>query len=173
MLSRITLNIGDVSHSPPLRFHPFLPFPFLSHHPSIPSSLPNLPSYAFFLVLVCSLLLLFSSSSLYFSLYFYYCIFLPCSAFFLMTSIVFLKYLTDFPFTVMCWLTAGHFTQVVWKGSKEVGIGRAQSNDGTWIVVANFFPAGNYVGQHASNVFPAKKGKVPKFMNAKATGRTG
>lgn len=66
----------------------------------------------------------------------------------------------------------GHFTQVVWKGSKEVGIGRAQSNDGTWIVVANFFPAGNYVGQHASNVFPAKKGKVPKFMNAKPTGRT-
>lgn len=66
----------------------------------------------------------------------------------------------------------GHFTQVVWKGSKEVGIGRAQSNDGTWIVVANFFPPGNYVGQHESNVFPAKKGKVPKFMNANATGRT-
>lgn len=39
--------------------------------------------------------------------------------------------------------------------------------------MANFFPPGNYVGQHESNVFPAKKGKVPKFMNANATGRTG
>jgi len=66
----------------------------------------------------------------------------------------------------------GHFTQVVWKGSKEVGIGRAQSSDGTWIVVANFFPAGNFVGQHESNVFPAKKGKVPKFINANPTGKT-
>jgi glioma pathogenesis-related protein 2 len=66
----------------------------------------------------------------------------------------------------------GHFTQVVWKGSKEVGIGRAQSSDGTWIVVANFYPPGNYVGQHESNVFPAKKGKTPKFLTAKATGRT-
>ena len=54
----------------------------------------------------------------------------------------------------------GHFTQLVWKGSREVGIGRAQSRDGKWFVVANFFPAGNYIGRNAENVLPSRDGKV-------------
>ena len=58
----------------------------------------------------------------------------------------------------MCLL--GHFTQLVWKGSREVGIGRAQSRDGKWFVVANFFPAGNFVGRNAENVLPPGNGKV-------------
>ena len=37
----------------------------------------------------------------------------------------------------------GHFTQVVWKESKQVGFGYAQSSDGGYFGVANYFPAGN------------------------------
>ena len=37
----------------------------------------------------------------------------------------------------------GHFTQVVWKGSKQVGFGYAQASDGGYYGVANYYPAGN------------------------------
>ena len=37
----------------------------------------------------------------------------------------------------------GHFTQVVWKDSKEVGFGFALSDNGVYYGVANYYPAGN------------------------------
>ncbi|XP_077988363.1 Golgi-associated plant pathogenesis-related protein 1-like [Glandiceps talaboti] len=48
----------------------------------------------------------------------------------------------------------GHFTQVVWKGSKELGLGFAPSRNraNTWYVVANYNPAGNVQGQYDQNV---------------------
>ena len=49
----------------------------------------------------------------------------------------------------------GHFTQVVWKGSREVGFGYAQADDGYYYGVANYYPAGNYVGEFEDNVFRA------------------
>ena len=49
----------------------------------------------------------------------------------------------------------GHFTQVVWKESKEVGFGFAQAKDGYYYGVANYYPAGNYLGEFDSNVFEA------------------
>ncbi|KAK7473707.1 hypothetical protein BaRGS_00035034, partial [Batillaria attramentaria] len=57
-------------------------------------------------------------------------------------------------------LSTGHFTQVVWKGSKEVGVGRAVTRDGKVIVVANYRPAGNMVGSFGANVLPPKDGKI-------------
>lgn len=51
-------------------------------------------------------------------------------------------------------ITKGHFTQMVWKSSKEFGIGKAQGKDGKWIVVGNYFPAGNMLSRNAENVFP-------------------
>ena len=48
----------------------------------------------------------------------------------------------------------GHFTQIVWKGSREVGFGCGVSRNGGYFIVANYFPAGNYVGQNDNNVFP-------------------
>ena len=52
--------------------------------------------------------------------------------------------------------TAGNFTQIVWKDSKEFGFGYAKSKSGIHYMVGNFFPAGNYVGEHERNVFPRK-----------------
>ena len=49
---------------------------------------------------------------------------------------------------------------MVWKGSKEVGVGRAVTRDGKVIVVANYRPAGNMVGSFAANVLPPKDGKI-------------
>ncbi|CAG7818921.1 unnamed protein product [Allacma fusca] len=52
----------------------------------------------------------------------------------------------------------GHFTQVVWKDSKKLGIAYAQAkNGGGTYVVANYEPAGNFLGQYPENVMPLKK----------------
>jgi len=50
----------------------------------------------------------------------------------------------------------GHFTQVVWKDSKLLGIAKARSKTGKILVVANYDPAGNFGGKYQENVFKAK-----------------
>ena len=50
----------------------------------------------------------------------------------------------------------GHFTQVVWKGSEELGIGKAKSADGKMFVVGRNRPAGNNLRAFQENVFPSK-----------------
>jgi glioma pathogenesis-related protein 2 len=50
----------------------------------------------------------------------------------------------------------GHFTQVIWKASQELGVGIAQASDGTWYVVANYRPPGNIGNQFAMNVLQPK-----------------
>ena len=60
-----------------------------------------------------------------------------------------------FLISTLCFSFAGHFTQVVWKGSEELGVGRATYNDGKFnyeIVVANYYPAGNMMGAFPDNV---------------------
>lgn len=41
----------------------------------------------------------------------------------------------------------GHYTQVVWAGTKQVGCGRAVCDDKSQVWVCQYSPAGNYVGQ--------------------------
>ncbi|EDS35184.1 cysteine-rich secretory protein-2 [Culex quinquefasciatus] len=49
----------------------------------------------------------------------------------------------------------GHFTQVVWKNCKELGVGMATNGDSVF-VVCNYDPPGNYKNQYADNVRAAK-----------------
>ena len=49
----------------------------------------------------------------------------------------------------------GHFTQVVWKESTLLGIGRAESEQGGMkcaYIVGRYKPAGNYIGEYQQNV---------------------
>ncbi|CEJ90801.1 hypothetical protein VHEMI06558 [[Torrubiella] hemipterigena] len=54
----------------------------------------------------------------------------------------------------------GHFTQVVWKGSQQVGCATVKCPAGTVLgfpsmyTVCNYAPAGNFAGQYANNVKP-------------------
>lgn len=51
----------------------------------------------------------------------------------------------------------GHFTQVVWKDSKELGMGRAKTGDGRLtFVVGRYRPAGNVINFMQDNVFPRR-----------------
>ncbi|KAJ0181412.1 hypothetical protein K1T71_003497 [Dendrolimus kikuchii] len=51
-------------------------------------------------------------------------------------------------------LNCGHFTQIVWKTTREIGVGSAKSKSGKLYVVANYYPPGNYSGLFAKNVPP-------------------
>ncbi|XP_041973599.1 secreted protein PRY1-like isoform X2 [Aricia agestis] len=51
-------------------------------------------------------------------------------------------------------LNCGHFTQMIWKNTRELGIGSAKSKSGKLYVVANYYPPGNYSNQFVNNVPP-------------------
>ena len=54
-------------------------------------------------------------------------------------------------------MNTGHFTQVVWVSSTELGCASATAKDGGIYVVCNYNPPGNYEGEYQKNVLP--KGK--------------
>lgn len=45
-----------------------------------------------------------------------------------------------------------HFTQIIWKDSKELGIAYVKNSMGQTFVVANYNPKGNILGQFQENV---------------------
>jgi pathogenesis-related protein 1 len=47
------------------------------------------------------------------------------------------------------WPIAGHYTQMVWKNTTQVGLGISTCPSGAVLIVANYDPAGNYWGQKA------------------------
>ena len=61
--------------------------------------------------------------------------------------------------TLLLYLAIGHFTQVVWKSTKQLGIGKAVKGNKVYIV-ANYRPPGNCAAFFKDNVMPAGS-KVP------------
>ena len=45
------------------------------------------------------------------------------------------------------WAKTGHYTQMVWRNSTQVGMGSATCPSGAVIIVANYNPRGNYMGE--------------------------
>ena len=60
-----------------------------------------------------------------------------------------IKDFTNVPLDNSNWNAAGHYTQMVWKNTSHVGIGSAKCSNGSTIIVANYNPPGNYMGQKA------------------------
>ncbi|XP_059482166.1 uncharacterized protein LOC132200592 [Neocloeon triangulifer] len=60
-------------------------------------------------------------------------------------------------------VNAGHFTQLVWGSSKQLGLGKAQSRNGRVVVVANYYPPGNVNGLYQKNVRPPLPGSDLRF----------
>ncbi|KAI8129994.1 Golgi-associated plant pathogenesis-related protein 1 [Lucilia cuprina] len=58
----------------------------------------------------------------------------------------------------------GHFTQVVWKTSKELGVGIVNRANRTW-VVCNYDPAGNVMGNYMDCVPPLVEHTVAKIID--------
>lgn len=46
----------------------------------------------------------------------------------------------------------GHFTQLVWKNSTEVGCGRKLCGKESWFLVCEYWPRGNVIGEFADEV---------------------
>ncbi|XP_066590206.1 uncharacterized protein [Prorops nasuta] len=51
-------------------------------------------------------------------------------------------------------LKTGHFSQVVWRDSIELGVGMSRNRNGEIYVVCNYSPAGNFLGSFSDNVLP-------------------
>lgn len=54
----------------------------------------------------------------------------------------------------------GHFTAVIWAGSRRMGIGVGRSAVGNYYVVAYYDPPGNVIGSFALNVKPPRKPEI-------------
>ena len=60
-----------------------------------------------------------------------------------------IKDYTHGPLTNSNWFKTGHYTQMVWKNTTSMGLGQATCPSGAIIIVGNYDPAGNYLGQKA------------------------
>lgn len=46
------------------------------------------------------------------------------------------------------WYETGHYTQMIWKSTTEVGLGMATCPNGGIVIVGNYSPAGNMSGEY-------------------------
>ncbi|MBV8632844.1 MAG: hypothetical protein JOZ83_18110 [Silvibacterium sp.] len=45
------------------------------------------------------------------------------------------------------WYATGHYTQMIWKNTKAIGIGQAACSGGGVVIAAEYDPPGNYMGE--------------------------
>jgi pathogenesis-related protein 1 len=45
------------------------------------------------------------------------------------------------------WAPTGHYTQMVWRSTTHIGMGQASCSSGAVVIVAEYDPPGNYLGQ--------------------------
>lgn len=62
-------------------------------------------------------------------------------------------------------LKTGHFTQVIWKDTKELGVAISTTRSGQIYVVANYDPPGNFIGSFTHNVPPLGGFRADKELN--------
>ncbi|XP_022220824.2 Golgi-associated plant pathogenesis-related protein 1 isoform X2 [Drosophila obscura] len=55
-------------------------------------------------------------------------------------------------------MNTGHFTQVVWKSTTKLGMGKAASKGGKIYVVGRYQPQGNILGKFEQNVLKSNNG---------------
>lgn len=53
-------------------------------------------------------------------------------------------------------MIADSFTQIVWQSTTHMGLATLENNNGTFVVVATYFPPGNELGQYTNNVIEPK-----------------
>lgn len=51
----------------------------------------------------------------------------------------------------------GHFSQIIWKDTEQIGVGIAESVKGNVYVVCNYYPKGNVIENFKNNVLPVLK----------------
>lgn len=49
---------------------------------------------------------------------------------------------------------SAHFTAIVWKSTKTLGIAKARGKDGKLFIVATYYPPGNFPSKLRDNVLP-------------------
>jgi pathogenesis-related protein 1 len=59
------------------------------------------------------------------------------------------------------WSASGHYTQMVWNHSTHMGMGQASCKDGSIVIVAEYNPAGNYMGQAPYDARPSALATEP------------
>ena len=67
----------------------------------------------------------------------------------------------------------GHFSQLVWKGSKKIGCGAACNSKNKCYVSCNYSPAGNDLNHFGTNVFPLKEDSTGNSSNSQGMSTAG
>jgi hypothetical protein len=62
----------------------------------------------------------------------------------------------------------GHFTQVIWKETREMGIGAAIGSNNIVICCANYYKSGNEVDKYFENVLKPSSHEIDARMNSKS-----
>ncbi len=58
-----------------------------------------------------------------------------------------IKDFTSGKLTVDNWVKVAHYTQMVWRTTTKIGMAKATCTSGATLIVANYSPMGNYMGQ--------------------------